>query len=162
PKPGYSIQKISFCVVLDMEGQLQQFQSLLDASAKKLIPRQLLVLGQAKPGSGINPCFLWDNAAYMLGFKREDPKPERTRESFEAFREKHLSMEQELNSASFGAVCAFLRSWSPQLAARYANELKDIVSSFGVFRIATQQGFVHDDPAIMAWWLSKSTKKGSG
>src|SRR5579883_878425 len=108
PKPGCSLQKISFCVVLTPDGRLQQFHSLLDASDNKAIPRELLVPGQSKPaGSGINPCFLWDNAAYMLGFKLDDPKPQRTRESFEAFREKHLSLEKEVSNAAFSAVCNF-------------------------------------------------------
>jgi CRISPR-associated protein Csd1 len=162
PKTGYSLQKITFCVVLTSAGRLQQFQSLLDSGKKKPLPRQLLVPGQSKPsGSGFNPCFLWDNAAYMLGFKPEDTKPERTQQSFEAFREKHVSVEQEVNSAAFTAVCVFLRDWSPRLNGdQYANDLKDIVGGFGVFRIAGQQGFVHDDPAVVSWWLSHHAQAG--
>lgn len=153
PKPGYSLQKVSFCVVLRPDGTLQGFQSLLDEGAKKPVPRQLLVPGQSKPtGQGINPCFLWDNAAYMLGFKLDDPKPERTRESFEKFRDRHLGFEKEVNDPSFSAVCAFLRHWSPQLAAERAKELEPIVGSFGVFKIAGEQKFVHDDPEIVTFW----------
>ncbi|HWE95173.1 MAG TPA: type I-C CRISPR-associated protein Cas8c/Csd1 [Tepidisphaeraceae bacterium] len=152
-KPGYSVQKISFCVVLETDGTLQQFQSLLDSNQKKQLPRQMLVPGQSKPpGSGINPCFLWDNAAYLLGFKPDDPKPARTRESFEAFRDRHLNLEQEVASPAFNAVCSFLRNWSPEKAIEYATVLKDTVSSFGVFRIAGAHAFVHDDPAVVTFW----------
>lgn len=154
PKPGYSLQKISLCVVLRANGQLQQFQSLLDEGKKKPLPRQVLVPGQSKPpGSGINPCFLWDNAAYMLGFKIDDPKPERTRESFEAFRAKHLALENEIGTEAFRAVCAFLRGWSVEKAFEHESDLKEIIGSFGVFKIAGEERFVHDDPAIVNWWL---------
>ena len=155
-KPGYSLQKCSFCVVLEADGKLQQFQSLLDTGAKKAVPRQLLVPGQSKPsGSGINPCFLWDNAAYMLGFKPDDKKPERTRESFAAFRDRHFALENDVNSPAFTAVCAFLRSWSAEKSADHAGALKDIAGSFGVFRIAGKHRFVHDDPAVIALWTGR-------
>lgn len=158
PRPGYSLQKISFCVVLETDGTLQQFQSTLDSGKKTPLPRRLLVPGQAKSsGSGINPCFLWDNAAYMLGFKRDDPKPQRTLEAFEAFRQRHLAVEEEVGCPAFSAVCAFLRGWSPEKAASHAAELADITGSFGVFRIAGQHRFVHEDPAVVALWAGQTT-----
>lgn len=159
-KPGYSLQKVSFCVVLEKDGTLNAIQSLLDPGLKKPIPRQVLVPGQSKPsGSGINPCFLWDNAAYLLGFKLDDPKPDRTRESFEAFRDRHLSVEQEFNSPAFSSVCAFLRDWSGAKAMERAEALRDITASFGVFRIAGERMFVHDDPAVVGYW-SKQDRGG--
>ncbi len=161
PKPGYSRQKVSFCVVLEPDGSLQQFQSLLEAGRKKPIPRQLLVPGKSKAsGSGINPGFLWNNAAYLLGFKIDDPKPQRTRDSFEGFRERHLAVEMELNSSAFSAVCTFLRRWSTEEAASHADELRDITSSFGVFRIAGEHRFVHDDPAVVEFWAAQDAGDG--
>jgi CRISPR-associated protein Csd1 len=163
PKPGYSLQKISFCVVLSPDGRLQQFQSLLDAGIKRAVPRQLLVPGQSKSsGSGINPCFLWDNAAYMLGFKLDDSNAQRTRECFIAFREKHASVEKEVNGAAFTAVCNFLRHWSPTACTRYSDDLEHIVGNFGVFRIAGQELFVHDDPCVITWWQSRLSQAASG
>src|SRR5665213_638622 len=154
-KPGYSLQKISFCIVLEPDGKLQQFQSLLDVTLKKSLPRQLLVPGQSKPtGSGINPCFLWDNAAYLMGFKLDDPKPQRTRESFDAFRARHLALRDQIDSSPFRAVCSFLERWSPGMAAEHADALKDIVSSFGVFRIASEHRYVYDVPAVVSFWAS--------
>ena len=152
-KPGYSLQKASFCVVLRPNGTLQHFASLLDPGAERPIPRQLLVPGQSKPsGQGINPCFLWDNAAYLLGFKPDDPNPERTRDSFEKFRQEHLAVEKEIDSPAFSAVCVFLRSWSPERAADHTADLAGITGNFGVFRITNEQRFVHEDPAVVAFW----------
>ena len=55
PMPGFSLQKISFCVVLEPDGRLNSFQSLQEQSGKRLVARQLNVPGQSKPsGSGVN------------------------------------------------------------------------------------------------------------
>lgn len=157
PRPGYSLQKISFCVVLNPDGTMNQIRSMFEPGEKKPIAQQLLVPGQAKPpGSGINPCFLWDNATYMLGIKYDDPKPERTREAFEAFREKHLALESQIQSPAYAAVCAFLRNWSPESVADKREEFEPLFSNFGVFRIAAESRFVHDDPPVISY-LSSTT-----
>lgn len=108
---GFSRQKISFEVVLHPDGALHSFADARLQADGRHLARTLVVPGQSKPsGSGVNPCFLWDNAQYMLGFKLDDPKPDRTRKTFEAFRERHLEVEKEVDDEAFTAVCAFLRS----------------------------------------------------
>jgi len=136
PLNGYSLQKISFCVVLNREGKLIAFeprqQEIISIAAngkekKTSRPIDLLVLGQAKPpGQGINPCLLWDNAAYALGFKSDDEKPERTLMCFEAFKAKHLEIRDKINDPSFDAVCTFLENWKPadlRFALHYQAEI---------------------------------------
>ena len=152
-RPGYSLQKLSFCVVLNADGSLQQFQSLLDASGKVPRPQQRLVPGQAKPsGSGLHPGFLWDNAAYMLGFKVDDSNPERTYAAFEAFRDRHLALEDEIQNPGFSAVCTFLRQWTPDKNEPYVDVLRAITGSFGVFRLSGEQRFVHEEKDVIAFW----------
>ncbi|HUO08989.1 MAG TPA: type I-C CRISPR-associated protein Cas8c/Csd1 [Phycisphaerae bacterium] len=161
PKPGYSSQKISFCVVLNLDGSLHQIETMMVPAGKRTIPQMKLVPGQGKPsGSGINPCFLWDNSAYMLGYRLDDEKPDRTVEAFEAFRDRHLALEKEIDSDRFRAVCAFLRNWSPEKAKERATEINDMIGSFGVFRLAGEQQFVHDDPAVVTYWLQQSQADG--
>ena len=112
PRPGFSNQKISFCIVLESDGRLNSFQPLQERDGNRLVALQLTVPGESKPpGSGVNPCFLWDNAVYLLGYKPDDADPERTAKCFEAFRKRHLDAEQIVNDPAFSAVCAFLRSW---------------------------------------------------
>ncbi|MGF1633211.1 MAG: type I-C CRISPR-associated protein Cas8c/Csd1, partial [Phycisphaerae bacterium] len=150
-RPGFSLQKVSFRVVLNPDGTLNQFASMLELDGKRTRPRDMLLPGQAKPsGSGINPCFLWDNAAYMLGYKPDDPKPDRTRETFAAFRQRHLDAEAEVNAPAYSAVCRFLESWQPEAAGGHEAQLKDVISHFGVFQIAGGR-FVHDDPAVLRY-----------
>jgi len=146
--PGYSLQKIAFTIVLRPDGSLFEIED----SRIEGRPRQVRVPGSNKPpGSGINPCFLWDNSGYMLGYKPDDPKPERTKKTFEAFRERHLAVESEIRTPEFSAVCRFLESWVPENAGD-VQLLRELKSGFGLFRIRGETTYVHENPRVDAWW----------
>src|SRR5258708_8064445 len=156
---GYSWQKIGFAVVLELDGRLHAIEDRRQEVAQKkpkskplLKATPMLVPGQAKPsGSGINPNFLWDQPGYMLGYRPEDQKPERTAEAFAAFREKHLALEQEIHAAEFSALCRWLEKWNPE---QLTDEAKKIISydGFGVFQIRARQNYVHELPEVRAYW----------
>lgn len=145
---GYSLQKISFCVVLYPDGRLHAIEDRrIDGRSQ-----QIRVLGTTKPsGSGLNPCFLWDNTGYMLGYKPNDPKPARTKETFEAFKKRHLATETAITSPAFSVVCRFLETWDLNKAAEYPV-LNEIATGFGLFQIVGQTAYVHQDRAVDAWW----------
>jgi CRISPR-associated protein Csd1 len=151
--PGFSKQKISFCVVLEPDGRLNSIQSMQEQKGKALVARPMLLPGQGKPpGQGLNPCFLWDNAAYILGFvAAPDPDPARREKqtaraslAFEAFRNRHIEMEARIAHAAFSAVCSFLRGWSPQRATEMEETLSKVATNFGVFRIVGEMKYVHE------------------
>lgn len=167
---GYSRQQVGFCIVLNKNGTLakggiqKEFVTIQRESRKKVKgqeivtvkqeqrPKQLLVPGQTKPsGSGLNPGFLWDKAAYMLGFNPEDEKPERTRKAFEAFRERHLAIRKEIEDEGFDAVCTFLESWKPG-NAKDQPDLEEAATNFGVFRLRVDNEYVHERDAVKQWW----------
>lgn len=158
-RPGYSAQKVSFCVLLNPDGSLAAIQDERDSSGKRPVPRLLSLPGQAKsPGQGLNPCFLWDNSAYLLGYKPEDEKPARTATAFAAFRDRHLALESNISDPAFAAVCTFLRSWSPTRALEYKTQLDEFAATgFGVFRIAGEHGYVHERKTIAAYWEGTQT-----
>jgi CRISPR-associated protein Csd1 len=153
PPLGYSLQKITFVVVLNPDGTLFEIQ---DARfGERQTAKQIQVPGYTKsPGSGLNPCFLWDNTTYMLGFKREDENPERSLASFEAFRNKHLDAEAEVCSAKFSAVCRFLEYWKPE-KAREHSVLLDVSAGFGIFQILGEPSYIHQDIVIDRYWKNK-------
>ncbi len=149
---GYSRQQIAFCITLNRNGSLLAIDDIRERDGKKPVPRSLVVLGNSKPsGSGINPGFLWDNPAYMLGYKADDEKPERTRESFVAFRKRHLDAEAAIDDPEFSAVCRFLEKWNPAEAVQYPS-LIEISTGFGVFRIRAADHYVHDQIVVREWW----------
>lgn len=176
PTPGYSLQNISFCVIIKPDGTLVEIQPCRtetievgkNGKEKKTVRSlSLLVPGQAKPpGQGLNPCFLWDNTGYMLGFKPEDPKNSeaarekekiRTLASFEAFKKRHLELESLVGNPDFSSVCRFLEKWSPETAHEY-SKLGEITSGFGVFQISGNLEYVHQSPAIVRWWNEQNTE----
>lgn len=153
---GFSRQKVSFCVVLNDDGTLHEVIPENDGDAAKPRPKLLIVPGQSKSsGAGMNPCFLWDNTGYMLGVKPDDDNPERSLQTFEAFRQKHVDLKTAIADPDFHAVCTFLSQWDPKTAADHAT-LAEISTGFGVFRIRGQTHYVHERETMRAWWSEQT------
>ena len=177
---GRSLQKISFCIVINEKGELVGIDSVLQEKltpkkdkkgvvsySSTMISGRCMMLGSAKPsGAGINPCFLWDNAAYLLGYV--DPtSPEkdkaRAKRAFEESRRKHLSVESQVNHPDFSAVCRFLESWSPDEADATLGDKIDLLGSNGVFRIQSSiHDFIHQLPQIQTLWDSTLAESWAG
>ncbi len=159
--PGFSVQKITFKVVLHPDGSLFAIQDARQNIDGRMISRQVMVPGDNKPsGSGLNPGFLWDNTGYMLGFKPNDDNPIRTRESFDAFKSRHLGVEDDVQDPSFAAVCRFLEAWRPEAAENHPV-LSDITTGFGVIQIIGSDSFVHEEQSILNWWQRNATDDDS-
>jgi len=160
---GWSRQKVAFKVVIESNGG---FFAIQDARREETVgkktytkPSIMTVPGQSKPtGSGINPCFLWDNAAYMLGLGAdarglgEKADSARVRQSFEAFREWHLALEREVDDEQFSAVCGFLRSWDPAERRVEGAKLAEYLPGFGVFQVRGHAEPVHERPRVLEYW----------
>lgn len=150
-QPGYSQQKISFCVVLNEDGTLNSFEDMRRQEGKTLQPRTMIVPGQSKPpGQGLNPCFLWDNAEYLLGYTDNSLRMPRAALAFAASQKMHLNRETQIEVPAYAAVCKFLEAWSPEKAAEHGERLKEVATHFGVFRVAGHQGYVHETVAAPA------------
>lgn len=160
---GYSLQKVSFKVVLTPTGALSAIQDAREPSRGTLRPKQILVPGHAKSsGSGLNPCLLWDNSGYMLGYKADDKNPQRTRESFSAFRKKHVALEAEIGASVFSALCRFLEGWDPASAQEHPVLADAARTGFGVFQIQGEAGYIHDDPSVSTWWDAQRGAQSGG
>ncbi|MBA3964014.1 MAG: type I-C CRISPR-associated protein Cas8c/Csd1 [Chthoniobacterales bacterium] len=166
PTPGYSVQRVTFCIVLGADGTLHEIEDArqtitettkVGKTRTKQIARQMLVPGNGKPpGQGINPCTLWDNTAYLLGYTQDTSKKARAAQSFQACREHHLTLEPTINDPSFFEVCRFLEAWTPESAMEWQAKLDDFATTgFGVFRLLDQRQFVHDTPTFREWWVSR-------
>jgi len=149
---GFSRQKIGFCVVLEEDGRLHDIETCGTVEDGRSRPEPLVVPGQSKPsGSGINACFLWDNTAYMLGHKKDDPKPKRTAQCFDAFRQKHIEAAKSIDDPALHAVATFLKQWNPASAESY-DAVQTMNQYFGVFRLRGQAQYVHQRPAALQHW----------
>jgi CRISPR-associated protein Csd1 len=165
PTPGYSLQDITFRVVIRSDGSLVEIQDLrrqnntLDTKAKgkgKLSPTRLLVPGQARPSeASLEPCWLWDDTRFVFGWHGKKPVDARNVCCFEAFRASHLSKEKEIADPQFSAVCSFLRTWNPEQANQH-KVLSDIQQGRVVFQVAGTKSYAHESPLFRAWWKRRS------
>lgn len=154
PEYGFSQQKIAFEIVISKDGKRCEIADARIQSGKNMRPRLVVVPGGAKPpGAGINPCFLWDNSAYMLGYKPEDSNEKRTAESFEAFKDKHLQLEDEIKDTHFSLVCKFLTKY--KFSKKIQSAIDDVGSGFGLFRIEGARQHVHQRPKVRTWWQNQ-------
>ncbi|RMF16839.1 MAG: type I-C CRISPR-associated protein Cas8c/Csd1 [Candidatus Dadabacteria bacterium] len=153
PPPGRSIQKMKFAIVLHPDGRLHELQDIQVSEGRKSRPRLMIVPGITKPtGSGLNPCFLWDNTAYLLGWDSRADRAERARKQFAAWRDAHLSVERAIDHPEFSAICRFAETWDPANADQMRDLLERVSTGFGCFQIIGRTSYVHDNDQILSWW----------
>lgn len=160
---GFSSQKILFKVVLHPDGRLFKMDDARVRNGKNQVFATLMeVPGEAKPsGAGINPSFLWDNQIYLLGRQPNGKADGFGARRFEAFRERHRSLEAAIDHPDFSAVCRFLEAWTPE-QLRDHPILDEIGPGFGVFQILGRAGAVMEDSAIRTWWRRNQPTEGDG
>ncbi len=150
--PGRSYQKITFVIVIEPNGALVDIQDARVERDGRRVPRRVLVLGCTKAsGAGLNPCFLWDSTGYLLGWDARRERADRARDTAAAFAQRHISVEAEIGDQAFSSVCRFLEQWNREMAVDHPV-LEELATGFGVFQIRGQTSYVHQAPAIAAWW----------
>ncbi|MGB0743941.1 MAG: type I-C CRISPR-associated protein Cas8c/Csd1 [Opitutales bacterium] len=162
PKPGYSIQSISFCIVLRKDGSVVKFRDARNTEVivdkkgkeKKIIrPIELLVPGQTKPtGQGINPCTMWDNLTYLAGYPQPDKNPDkaekyrvRAPKCFEGSKEHHQKLlDKTQDEACRAAVVRYFEKYTPETLIPYVEALpEDARKGNGVFQLTGETQFAH-------------------
>jgi len=156
-KPGWLPVKVSWGLELDDDGRLLRIFPLeqLDAKGKKMLPQTMNVPAPVKRASGVAANFLCDNSSYVLGVDQKG-KPERSRQCFEAFRNKHHTLMDGCDHPAAVALLRFLDAWQPEDAAQHPA-LGDILSEVTaggniVFRHGWD--YLHDIPALKEAWQS--------
>ncbi len=120
PPYGFSEEKISWILVLDSEGNLQNAVSNLSADIKPR-PKLMIVPRPDKRTSGIKPNFLWDKTAYALGVEANKNKAEAKKKpfipaekTFAAFKQYHLELLQDSADEGLLVIYRFLQNWQPE------------------------------------------------
>lgn len=150
---GFSQQQVGFAIVLNKDGSLFGIEPLVDESSGKPQPVSMVVPGQSKPsGKGINPCLLWDNPTYLLGQVPDGREPGWAAERFEAFRDRHLALQQTIKDATFDAICTFLKTWDPAGLSDRADTEPLTRPGFGVFQLRNAEQYAHQSDAVQVYW----------
>lgn len=144
PLFGFSQEKISYALVLSLDGVLLDVQDIRDHSGKKPLPKSLTVPQPEKRTAGIKSNFLWDKTSYVLG--RSAKPSERNSQEHQAFKALHQQCLANETEPALKALLAFLNDWTPeQFQAPLFSE--DMLDTNVVFRLDGEQGYVHELPA---------------
>jgi CRISPR-associated protein Csd1 len=154
PPFGFAPEKVSFALVLTSAGGLKRVLDLRESDAKgrpqpvsMQVPRPLGVRT-----SGIRAYFLCDNTKYVLGAGGN--RPERDRQTFAAFRDKHLAYLADSDDPGALALARFLDAWDPA-DADHLDNWSEMAGSTLVFKLDGAPGFLHDRDALRAIWQAR-------
>jgi len=169
PVLGFSVQKIHFALVIDRGGKLVQTLDLRESAGKKLIPKLLTVPEAVKRTVGIVPNFMWDNTGYVFGIgavnekdsrEKQETTAKRFRKAFDAFKEFHHKLGDNLDDEGMRAVLNFLDSWDSDDTSEL-NHWDDMAGCNIAFRLDGTMGFIHERLVISECWTSYYQSKSS-
>lgn len=164
---GYSLQKITFRVVLKPDGSLHDIQSLIDRDTKR--PLQLVVPGGDKPTGGVTEKsvhkkvqFLRNDLPFLVGITVEQAEGSSatktttlrvSRMQFDAFKEYHLALQDAIPDKEYQAVCRFLHNWNPEEGIKQSQwNWDEFASGQGIFQIIGKTHYINERPAVSNWW----------
>ncbi|MCY4600788.1 MAG: type I-C CRISPR-associated protein Cas8c/Csd1 [Acidobacteria bacterium] len=153
PPYGFSDEGISFAILLDQEGRAVGTQSLQDTSGKRPRPSRRLVPRPVKRSVNVEPNFLWDNTAYVLGVKRDQSGsmvPVR-RGEHRAFKQLHADLLAGQDDDGLRAVRRFLERWRPE-DYEHLTSSDEMLGANVTFMLDGAEGLVADrEDARLAW-----------
>jgi CRISPR-associated protein Csd1 len=146
--PGYSVEKISYAIVLDREGKVVAVDDIQVTNGKKPVPRGLIV-PQRPPGgpNNILPKFLWDKTSYVLGVSSTSKRSEREHAAFKDF---HSEVLDGTSDEGLQALLKFLSSWqSSQFfeSAPFLVHGNQLLDKNLIFRLDGERVWLHERPA---------------
>jgi CRISPR-associated protein Csd1 len=164
---GYSLQKISFKVVLKPDGALHAIENLRDPKSRR--PRQMILPGGDKPTGKVTEQsvhnkvqFLRNDLPFLIGVTVIDDKEPVLSESkmeFEAFKKYHLGLEQQIDDPDYSVFCSFLRKWKPEEALVH-KEWQEFAEGQGVFQLLGKTEYLHESQPIIAWRNAQQEDRG--
>lgn len=163
PTYGYSLEKISYLILLSPDGRPVDVQSLQDVSGRKPRPSPRSVPQPVQRTSGIASNFLWDKTAYALGVKRGVGPGNRVFAEREhaAFKELHKALLAESKDDGARALLAFLNVWRPKDYDDLPHA-DDMLDTNVVFRLDGEvREFLHDRQAARSVWANHLNQGGA-
>ncbi|WP_034999601.1 type I-C CRISPR-associated protein Cas8c/Csd1 [Beijerinckia mobilis] len=142
--PGWSREPIGLVLELRADGTLSEAKSWLDGRKARIecVPKWF-----GRSGSGSTPYFLWDNAAYVLGFGPKNPA--KAIRDHAAFKELHLAELAGETDAGLHALVLFLQQWTPERIDELKRGEKELAVNLA-FQLRGDDCLLHERPAARA------------
>lgn len=155
-RPGWSVGRVSYAVLLRPDGSIKTIVSLKkdEVRGKKTVsvPQSLFVPAPVVRTAGIRANFLCDTAAYLLGVSLTDAKAQ---QKFEAARELHLGILKNAGSPAAETLRRFFEDHQPASIAAIGipDNIAAELDKGAVVTFADEDGrYMMDDPEIAAAW----------
>lgn len=170
-KPGFSSERLDFCLVLDLEGGLLDIEDLRDLSGKKARPKRYMVPAAfGRSGRVLKPFNFWDKTSYSLGInklfdeeykksgfssdfqisehldKKTKEHLNRLQDQHNSFKKHHLALLENTEDAGAKALVKFLNNWDPLKlyeVPSFSEVDEVLVDSNITFRIEGDGGYEH-------------------
>jgi len=155
PPFGYSRERISYALVLSLEGEVADLDCLLKTSGKKPQPKLLAVPQAVKRTSGIKSNLLWDKTSYVLGVSRR--VGERVAQEHADFKATHETALADAEDEGLVALRKFIAKWTPERFEALRLFSPDMLDTNLVFRLDGERGYIHERPAARNLVTSRET-----
>ena len=162
PGYGYSLEAVSFGIVLSRNGEVVDVLDLRDTSGRTPRPSRRLVPRPASRSVNVVSNFLWDKTAYVLGVKSDgntkSPIPVQRGEHAD-FRQLHMRLLACTDDMGLKAFRVFLEKWNVENFGNLAFA-NDMLGTNIVFRVDGEQRFIHERPAARRVWRDHLAAQG--
>jgi len=146
PTFGYSDEKISYALLIALDGKLKDVLDLRDTSGKKPVPASHTVPQPTKRTAGIKSNFLWDKSSYVLGVSAKSS--ERTIQEHEAFKASHRTWLAGSDDSGLKALLNFFDWWTPEIFSSLPYLKEEMLDANFIFRVDDgSRQYVHERPA---------------
>jgi CRISPR-associated protein Csd1 len=150
PLPGFSSEKVSFCLVFSQDGKPLQIDDLRDITGKKPRPSSCQVPVDKRRTSGIHAYPLWDKTAYALGVSSGEGK--RLADEHAAFKARQLALFGESDDPDLIAFLRLLNQWKPEQLAELPGYSEEVLDTNVIFRLDGQRQYLHENREARRLW----------
>ncbi|MGJ7459077.1 type I-C CRISPR-associated protein Cas8c/Csd1 [Halomonas sp. RA08-2] len=150
PLPGFSSEKVSFCLVFSQDGKPLQIVDLRDTSGKKPRPSPCQVPVDKRRTSGIHAYPLWDKTAYALGVSAGEGK--RLIDEHAAFKARQFALFGESDDPDLMAFLRLLDQWKPEQLVELPGYSEEVLDTNVIFRLDGQRQYLHENQEARRLW----------
>ncbi|MCL2842373.1 MAG: type I-C CRISPR-associated protein Cas8c/Csd1 [Oscillospiraceae bacterium] len=164
-KPGWGPAKVSYALSLSQDGELLDVVGLPPIETqqgKRTVsrPQEMQVPEPVKRSSGVAANFLCDTSSYFLGMDNKG-KPARTKECFQAAKNLHEKVLEQVDSPVATAILRFFHYWATEGCETHpalVEKAEDVKAGSNlIFRV--DGVFAQDDPEIARAWQAVYEEK---
>jgi len=150
---GYSMENISYAIVLSTDGRVADVHDIREVSSKKPSPKRIEVPQPSKSASKIESKFLWGNTSYVLGVSVSSSRTDREHAAFFSLHRTLLANETD---PELRALLEFLVRWRPEQFKQDPFKPEMVDTNF-VFRLEGQNSYIHKSAAAHRVWAKLKT-----